>query len=111
MDGVHGRMTVARRRAAIRTARHHWSVTTWEYARLDYTATGEFGADRHMDWEAVFHHPGGTARWGVDERFDDLRHLNRAGSLGWQSYDRAAMMLGQPQRLHAVSYSLRRAVQ
>ncbi len=85
-------------------------MTKWEYARLEYTATGEFGADRYMDWDATFYHPGGTARWGTDERFDDLRHLNRAGSLGWQAYDRAAMVLGQPQRLHSVSYSLRRPV-
>ena len=44
------------------------------------------------------------------ERFDDLRHLNRAGADGWQAYNRAAIMIGQPQRLHAVTYSLRRQV-
>jgi hypothetical protein len=63
-----------------------------------------------MDWDAIFYHPGGANRWGTDERFDDLRHLNRAGAAGWQAYDRAALLVGHPQRLHAVTYSLRRPV-
>ncbi|HEY3501854.1 MAG TPA: hypothetical protein VGN37_03570 [Actinocatenispora sp.] len=83
-------------------------MTRWEYARLEYKSTGTFGTDKHMDWNASFHHPGGVARWGTDERFDDLRHLNRAGQAGWQAYDRAAILVGQPHRLHAVTYSLRR---
>jgi hypothetical protein len=83
-------------------------VTTWEYARLEYRSTGTFGADKNLDWDAVFHHPGGVQRWGTDERFDDLRHLNRAGADGWQIYDRATYMIGQPLRLQAVTYSMRR---
>src|SRR3990172_255248 len=51
-------------------------VTNWEYARLDYRAAGTFGVDKFMDWTATFHHPGGVLRWGTDERFDDLKHLN-----------------------------------
>jgi hypothetical protein len=86
-------------------------VIRWEYARLEYRATGDFGTDRFMDWDAVFHHPGGANKWGVDERFDDLRHLNRAGAEGWQVYDRAALLVGQPHRLHAVTYSLRRRIE
>jgi hypothetical protein len=85
-------------------------VTQWEYARLEYRSTGSFGTDKFMDWEAIFHEPGGVQRWGTDERFNDLRHLNRAGADGWQAYDRYARMVGQPQRLHAVTYSLRRLV-
>jgi hypothetical protein len=54
-------------------------------------------------------HPGGTQHWGVDERFDDLRHLNRAGQDGWQAYDRHARLIGQP-RLNTVTYSMRRTV-
>ena len=42
------------------------------------------------------------------ERFNDLRHLNRAGAEGWQAYDRAALIIGQPHRLHALTYSFRR---
>jgi len=57
-------------------------VTNWEYARLEYRAAGTFGADKYMDWTATFHHPGGVLKWGTDERFDDLRHLNRAGAAG-----------------------------
>jgi hypothetical protein len=83
-------------------------VTRWEYARLEYRSTGSLGNDRNVDFNATFHHPGGVSRWGTDERFDDLRHLNRAGAEGWQAYDRAALLIGQPQRLHAVTYSLRR---
>jgi hypothetical protein len=84
-------------------------VTIWEHARLDYRAAGTLGQDRYMDWTATFHHPGGVARWGTDERFDDLRHLNRAGAAGWQAYDRSVMhMLNEPHRLAAVTYSLRR---
>lgn len=90
--------------------RHDVSVTRWQYARLDYRATGSFGTDKAMDWRATFHHPGGSERWGTDESFDDLRHLNRAGEQGWQAYHRAASMVGQPHRLNAVTYSLRRPV-
>jgi hypothetical protein len=86
-------------------------VTQWQYARLEYRSTGDLGTDRFMDWDAIFIHPGGTQRWGTDERFDDLRHLNRAGADGWQAYDRAALHVGQPIRLHAVTYSLRRPVE
>ena len=64
-------------------------MTNWEYARLEYRAAGTLGTDRFMDWTATFHHPGGLLRWGTDERFDDLQHLNRAGAAGWQAYDRA----------------------
>ncbi len=85
-------------------------MTEWEYARLDYRATGSFGTDKAEDWQATFHSPDGALRWGTDERFDDLRHLNRAGADGWQAYDRAALLIGQPQRLYAVTYSLRRPV-
>ena len=85
-------------------------MTQWEYARLEYKSTGSFGTDDKLDWNATFHHPGGIQRWGTDERFDDLRHLNRAGAAGWQAYDRAALLVGQPHRLHHVTYSLRRQV-
>lgn len=86
-------------------------VTNWEYARFDYRAAGSFGRDKFMDWNATFHHPGGAQRWGTDERFDDLRHLNRAGADGWQAYDRAAMYVAnEPHRLFGVTYSLRRPV-
>jgi hypothetical protein len=62
-----------------------------------------------MDWDATFYYPGGVQRWGTDERFDDLRHLNRAGADGWQAYDRgAAFVQGETHRLQAVVYSLRR---
>jgi hypothetical protein len=85
-------------------------VTRWEYARLEYRATGSFGVDQHVDWNATFHHPEGPQHWGVDERFDDLRHLNRAGADGWQAYDRHPRLIGQPLRLNAVTYSLRRTI-
>jgi hypothetical protein len=86
-------------------------VTNWEYARLEYHAAGTLGADRFMDWTATFHHPGGVLRWGTDERFDDLRHLNRAGAAGWQAYARSAIHVqGEPHRLSAVSYAMRRPV-
>lgn len=87
---------------------HHGQVTRWEYARLEYASTGSFGADRFMDWVAVFHHRGGVHRWGTDERFNDLRHLNRAGAEGWEVYGRDPVLVGQPARLHTVTYSLRR---
>jgi hypothetical protein len=90
--------------------RHDEAVTQWEYARLEYRSTGSFGTDKFMDWEAIFHHPGGVQRWGTDERFNDLRHLNRAGGDRWQIYDRTALLVGQPQRLHAVTYSMLRPV-
>jgi len=87
------------------------TVTNWEYARLEYRSAGTFGADRHMDWTATFYHPGGVLRWGTDERFDDLSHLNRAGSAGWQAYDRTAIpVINEPHRLHAVTYSMRRPI-
>lgn len=85
-------------------------MTRWEYARFEYRATGEFGADRFQDWDASFHYLGGSVRWGTDERFDDLRHLNRAGADGWQAYDRDPRLLGAPLRLQAVTYSLRRPI-
>lgn len=88
--------------------RHHCRVTRWEYARLEYSSTGTFGADRFMDWSASFYYFGGVSRWGTDERFDDLRHLNRAGNAGWQAYDRDPVYVGTPRRLHSVTYSLRR---
>lgn len=82
----------------------------WEYARLEYASTGSLGADRALDWIATFHHPGGVQRWGTDEQFDDLKHLNRAGADGWQAYDRAALVIGQPMRLHTVTYGFKRPV-
>ena len=85
-------------------------VTTWEYAKLVYGSTGSLGNDKHMDFTATFHSPAGAQNWGTDERFDDLRHLNRAGAAGWQAYDRAGLLIGQPQRLHSVTYSMRRPV-
>jgi hypothetical protein len=90
--------------------RHDGAVTHWEYARLEYRSTGTFGNDQNLDWNATFHFPGGAQRWGTDERFDDLRHLNRAGADGWQVYHRAQRLVGQPQRLNAVTYSMRRIV-
>jgi hypothetical protein len=78
---------------------------------LEYRAAGTLGADKFMDWTATFHHPGGVLRWGTDERFDDLRHLNRAGAAGWQAYARAAIHVqGEPHRLSSVSYAMRRPV-
>jgi hypothetical protein len=86
-------------------------VANWEYARLEYRAAGTFGADKFMDWTATFHHPGGVLRWGTDERFDDLRHLNRAGAAGWQAYDRHAIhVINEPHRLASVTYSMRRRI-
>ena len=86
-------------------------VTTWEYARLEYRAAGSLGTDKFMDWNATFHYPGGVQRWGTDERFDDLRHLNRAGAAGWQAYHRGVIYVAnEPHRLHGVTYSLRRPV-
>ena len=88
---------------------HYGGVTLWEYARLEYRAAGSLGTDRFMDWDATFHHPGGRQRWGTDERFDDLRHLNRAGAEGWEAYHRnAAYVPGETHRLLAVTYSLKR---
>lgn len=86
-------------------------VTQWEYARLEYRSTGSFGADKEMDWTAVFHQASNVQRWGTDEHFDDLKHLARAGLDGWQAYDRAALVIGQPLRLNAVTYSFKRPVQ
>ena len=86
-------------------------VTRWEYARLEYRSTGTFGTDQHIDWTASFHYPGGAQNWGKDERFDDLRHLNRAGADGWEVYNRHARLVGQPQRLNAVTYSMKRRVE
>ena len=86
-------------------------MTRWEYARLDYRSAGTFGQDRFMDWKATFYHPGGLQRWGTDERFDDLAHLNRAGQAGWQAYDRSPIYVAnEPHILFAVSYSLRRPI-
>ncbi len=64
-----------------------------------------------MDWTATFHHAGGRERWGTDEKYNDIPHLDRAGRAGWQAYDRAAMIVGQPQRLHSVTYSLKKPTQ
>ncbi len=86
-------------------------VTQWEYARLEYRATGSFGMDKEIDWTATFHTAKGAARWGTDERFDDMKHVNKAGLDGWQAYDRAAMIVGQPQRLNVVTYSFKRPMQ
>jgi hypothetical protein len=86
-------------------------VTRWEYARLEYRSTGTFGADQNLDWQATFSSPAGLHRWGTDERFDDVKHLNRAGAEGWQAYDRAGRIVGQPQRLDAVTYSFRRPIE
>jgi hypothetical protein len=83
-------------------------VPTFEYSRLEYRATGTFGNDRNQDWQATFHSPAGAQAWGTDERFDDLRHLNRAGGEGWECYNRHARLIGQPQRLNALTYSFRR---
>ncbi|GAA2526849.1 hypothetical protein [Pilimelia columellifera] len=84
-------------------------MTTWEYARLEYRAAGTLGGDKFMDWSAAFHAPDGVRRWGTDERFNDLPHLNRAGAEGWQAYARnAAHHPSEPHRLLAVTYSLRR---
>ncbi|WP_221327412.1 hypothetical protein [Actinoplanes sp. L3-i22] len=86
-------------------------MTNWEYARLEYRAAGTLGTDRFMDWTATFHHPGGVLRWGTDERFDDLRHMNRAGAAGWQAYDRAVIHVkDEPHRLSSVTYSMRRPI-
>lgn len=85
-------------------------MTNWEYARLEYRATGSLGSDDLMDWHAVFHGPSSVQRWGTDERYDDIRHLNRAGADGWQAYDRTVLVVGQPQRLNVVTYSLKRPV-
>ena len=97
-DGLRGYGTMAR-------------VTRWEYARLEYRTTGSFGADQNMDWSATFSSPAGLQRWGTDERFDDVKHLNRAGAEGWQAYDRQGRIVGQPQRLDAVTYSFRRPIE
>jgi hypothetical protein len=87
-------------------------VTKWEYARLEYRAAGTYGEDQFMDWNASFHHSGGSQRWGTDERFDDMRHLNRAGAAGWQAYSRTATHYpNEPHRLYGVTYSLRREVE
>jgi len=86
-------------------------VTNWEYARLEYRPSGSLGTDKFMNWDATFHYPGGVQRWGNDERFDDLRHLNRAGAAGWQAYDRGvSYVVNEPHRLQRVTYSLRRPV-
>jgi hypothetical protein len=85
------------------------AVTNWEYARFEYRAAGSLGADKFMDWNASFHHAGGVQRWGTDERFDDLSHLNRAGAAGWQAYHRSDQhVLNEPHRLQRVTYSMRR---
>lgn len=83
-------------------------MTQWEYARLEYRSTGNFGKDKYMDWRATFHHSSGVQDWGTDESFDDLRHLNRLGQHGWEVYNRYPRLVGQPQRLHAVTYSMKR---
>ena len=47
---------------------HHVLVTKWEYARLEYNATGSFGTDKNLDWAATLYHQGGVLRWGTDEK-------------------------------------------
>lgn len=90
---------------------HNGRMTGWEYARLEYRSAGTLGTDRFLDWDAVFYHPTGVQRWGTDERFDDLKHLNKAGRDGWQTYDRSPVYHhGEPHRLYAVTYSMRRVV-
>ena len=37
-------------------------MTRWEYARLEYKSAGTLGTDKWMDWDAIFHHPGGVER-------------------------------------------------
>lgn len=86
-------------------------MVEWEYARLEYRATGSLGGDQNMDWNATFHSQAGMARWGTDERYNDIPHLNRAGKLGWQAYDRSETSVGQPQRLYGVTYSFKRPAQ
>lgn len=84
-------------------------MTVWEYARLEYRSAGTLGTDKFLDWTATFYSPGAVGRWGTDERYDDLKHLNRAGADGWQAYDRTAVFLhNEPHQLQAVTYSLRR---
>lgn len=85
-------------------------MTTWEYARLEYRATGDFGTDRFMDWRATFYTDGSKVAWGTDDRFDDITHLNRAGAEGWEAYDRAALSFHESHRLQAVTYSFKRPV-
>ena len=85
-------------------------MTQWEYARFEYAATGEFGRDAFMNWNAAFHDPNGVRGWGTDERFDDMKHLNRAGREGWQAYDRSTTVIVNPIRLQAVTYSMKRPV-
>lgn len=90
-------------------AGHNSGVEQWEYARLEYRATGDFGTDRFMDWRATFYTGDKKEPWGTDDRYDDIAHLNRAGLAGWQAYDRtAAFFHGESHRLQAVTYSLRR---
>lgn len=82
---------------------------SWDHARIEYRATGSYGNDRFMDWAATFHHRDGPQDWGTDDRFDDLRHLNRAGRDGWQVYQRHTTSVpGMPQRLSTITYLLRR---
>ncbi|WP_027346978.1 hypothetical protein [Hamadaea tsunoensis] len=84
-------------------------MTRWEYARLEYRSAGTLGTDRFMDWDAIFYTGSGVQRWGTDERYDDLIHLNRAGADGWEAYHRNAVFhANEPHRLFAVTYSLRR---
>ncbi len=83
-------------------------MTQWEYARLEYQETGSYGTDKHLDWSAVFHTGRGTQRWGVDDRFDDLKHLDRAGALGWQVYARSERLAGQPQRAYQITFAFKR---
>jgi hypothetical protein len=83
-------------------------VTKWEYARLEYRAAGTFGNDANMDWTATFTTAAGVQSWGQDERFNDIAHLNRAGQHGWECYNRHGRLIGQPQRLNAITYSFKR---
>ena len=84
-------------------------MAKWEYARFEYKVAGTLGDDKFMDWDAVFHSPQGPQRWGTDERFDDLFHLNKLGEVEWEVYHRSPVyMHNEPHRLYSVTYSLRR---
>jgi len=63
-----------------------------------------------MDWKANFYDGDGVQRWGVDESFDDVSHLDRAGREGWEVYFQSPRMIGQPLRLYRITYSMRRPI-
>jgi hypothetical protein len=80
----------------------------WEYAQLEYRETGSLGTDAFRDFDAVFHHLDGVERWGTDDRFNDLRHLNRAGAAGWQAYDHSVVRYPGGLAVQRVTHSMRR---